>query len=172
MQEDLHALAHELHSRFASLIPASKRGGRLRTTDVRAVLEALVYWHSSGCAWRDLPPPPRFPPWPTVYAYYRLLSGSGAWTAIRAHLDRMAERAPDHAAFKGRGAGRPPRTARDLDGFLRQLQGMLDHGKAVSARADRSIDRYRSFTAEAAEAVREQRTWIDRRAASPSDPHA
>lgn len=172
MHEDLHALAHELHGRFASLIPASKRGGRLRTTDVRAVLEALVYWHSTGCAWRDLPPPPRFPPWPTVYGYYRLLAGSGAWAAISAHLDRMTKRLPGHAISGGSGAGRRPRTAQDIEGFLHQLQAMLTQGKVISAGADLSIDRYRRFTAKAAEAVQEQRRWIDRRAASPSDPRA
>jgi putative transposase len=45
-------------------IPAAKSGGRPRTTDVRAVLDAIIYLLRTGCQWRQLPSD--FPPWPTV----------------------------------------------------------------------------------------------------------
>ena len=36
-------------------IPPAKRGGRPRTTDMREVVNALLYIASAGCAWRLLP---------------------------------------------------------------------------------------------------------------------
>jgi putative transposase len=51
-----------------SLIPKPKRGGRPRTTDVRQVVNAILYLNRSGCAWRMLPID--FPPWSTVHDYY------------------------------------------------------------------------------------------------------
>jgi len=39
----------------APFIPPAKRGGRRRTTDMREVVNALLYIAASGCAWRLLP---------------------------------------------------------------------------------------------------------------------
>jgi putative transposase len=50
-------------------LPAAKGGGRPRTTNLRAVLDAIFYVLCSGCAWRMLPGD--FPPWQTVYSYFR-----------------------------------------------------------------------------------------------------
>ena len=50
-------------------IPSAKCGGRLRTTDVRAVLDAIIYLLRTGCQWRQLPSD--FPSWPTVHGYFR-----------------------------------------------------------------------------------------------------
>jgi transposase len=46
-------------------IPAAKPGGRPRTTDMREVVNALVYMLRGGCQWRLLPTD--FPPHQTVY---------------------------------------------------------------------------------------------------------
>src|SRR5919197_3020438 len=43
------------------LIPAVKPGGRPRTTDMREVVNAIVYVLRSGCQWRLLPT--AFPSW-------------------------------------------------------------------------------------------------------------
>ena len=51
------------------LVPAAKPGGRPRSTDMREVLNAIFYVLRSGCAWRMLPHD--FPPWKTVYHYFR-----------------------------------------------------------------------------------------------------
>jgi len=51
------------------LIPPEIGGGRHRTTDVRAVLNAIFYRLRSGCSWRMLPKD--FPPFQTVYEFYR-----------------------------------------------------------------------------------------------------
>jgi transposase len=51
------------------MIPAAKTGGRPRKTDMREVINALLYILCAGCAWRMLPHD--FPKWPTVYEYFR-----------------------------------------------------------------------------------------------------
>ena len=45
------------------------RLGRPRRTDLRAVVNALLYILSTGCQWRMLPKD--FPPWQTVYWWFR-----------------------------------------------------------------------------------------------------
>jgi transposase len=50
---------------LAPLIPAAKPGGRPRTTDIREVINAILYVLRSGCQWRMLPQD--FPPHQTVY---------------------------------------------------------------------------------------------------------
>ena len=49
----------------APMLPAARPGGRPRTTDVRAVLNAILYLLRIGCQWRLLPR--EFPRWGTVY---------------------------------------------------------------------------------------------------------
>jgi len=68
------------------LIPPAKPGGRPRTTDIRRLLDGLFYLVRTGCQWRHLPPPPAFPPWPTVYSYMRAFLSAGLWENIRHHL--------------------------------------------------------------------------------------
>ena len=36
-------------------IPSARSGGRPRTTDVRAVLDAILYLLRTGCQWRQFP---------------------------------------------------------------------------------------------------------------------
>ena len=45
---------------IAPLLPPARRGGRPRTTDLRSVVDAILYMASSGCQWRMLPKD--FPP--------------------------------------------------------------------------------------------------------------
>ncbi len=68
------------------LLPLAKTAGRPRTTDLRAVLNALFYLARAGCQWRHLPPPPAFPPWATVYRYFRAFIRAGVWDQIHHHL--------------------------------------------------------------------------------------
>ena len=62
------------------LIPPAKPGGRPRTVNMRAVLNAIFYYLKSGCQWRLLPH--EFPPWGTVAGYYRTFRRAGAWKTI------------------------------------------------------------------------------------------
>ena len=53
---------------MAPFIPPAKTGGRRRTTDMREVVNALLYIASSGGAWRMLPK--CFAPVSTVRRYF------------------------------------------------------------------------------------------------------
>ena len=61
-------------------IPPARRGGRRRTTDIREVLNALLYLAASGCAWRLLPK--CFPPVSTVRRYFYAWRDAGLFDAI------------------------------------------------------------------------------------------
>lgn len=65
-------------------LPRAKCGGRPRTTDIREVLNALLYLLRSGCQWRLLPQ--GFPPRSTVYGYFRRFWQEGIWMRIWAAL--------------------------------------------------------------------------------------
>src|SRR2546430_13268464 len=49
-------------------MPAAKRLGRPRETELRAVLDAILYIARTGCQWRMLPKD--FPPFTTVQGYF------------------------------------------------------------------------------------------------------
>lgn len=62
------------------LVPEAKPGGRPRTHEARELLDAVLYMVRGGCAWRLLPH--EFPPWKTVYHYFRLWRIDGTWGRI------------------------------------------------------------------------------------------
>lgn len=80
------ALSDDQYRLIEPLIPSAKPGGRPRSTDMRRLLDALFYVVRTGCQWRHLPPPPAFPPWPTVYRYFRAFLEAGVWESLRHHL--------------------------------------------------------------------------------------
>lgn len=75
---DLTNSAWEL---LAPLLLGARPGGRPRTTDVRAVLNAIFYLLRTGCQWRLLPR--EFPVWGTVYHYFRSWKNAGVWTCLQ-----------------------------------------------------------------------------------------
>jgi len=68
----------------APFIPGAKRGGRRRATDMREVLNALLYIAASGCAWRLLPK--CFPPVSTVQRYFYAWRNAGLLEAMNTVL--------------------------------------------------------------------------------------
>jgi putative transposase len=66
------------------LIPEQNSGGRGRTTEMRQVVNAILYRLRTGCSWELLPND--FPPKSTVYEYYRAWQRDGTWTALHCHL--------------------------------------------------------------------------------------
>jgi len=71
-----------------ALIPPAKAGGRPRSADVREVIDAIFYVLRNGITWRALPHD--FPPWKTVYHYFRAWRRDGTWEAIHEALrDRV-----------------------------------------------------------------------------------
>ena len=69
------------------LIPEAKWGGRPRAHDMREVVNAIMYVVRTGCSWRQLPHD--FPPWETVYRYFRRFQCDGTWENIH---DRLRSR--------------------------------------------------------------------------------
>src|SRR3954471_6344801 len=59
----------------------ARPGGRPRTTDLRSVVNAILYLLRSGCQWRLLPL--QFPPWGTVYSYFRSWEAAGVWVQLQ-----------------------------------------------------------------------------------------
>lgn len=66
------------------LIPPPRPGGHPRTVDIREVLNAIFYQLRGGCPWRMLPH--EFPPWQTVYDYYRRWRLTGDWERVNTVL--------------------------------------------------------------------------------------
>src|SRR5436305_7435690 len=77
-------------------VPPARPGGRPRKTDMREVVNAILYLTREGCSWRALPHD--FPPWKTVYNYFEAWSADGTW-------DTMLEALRPQARLK---AGRQP----------------------------------------------------------------
>ena len=66
------------------LLPKAKPGGRHRTTDLREVVNAIFYLIRGGISWQNLPKD--FPPYKTVYDYFRKWRLQGVWKAIHDRL--------------------------------------------------------------------------------------
>lgn len=90
---NLSRAQYEVLSEF---IPAAKPGGRPRSVDPWEILNAILYVLVEGCRWRSLPGD--FPPWQTVYTYFRNWRLDGTWVSIHDQLYRWvridAERHP------------------------------------------------------------------------------
>jgi putative transposase len=65
-------------------LPTPKAPGRPRVHTLREILNAVFYIVRSGCAWRLLPHD--FPPWKTVYHYFRSWRLDGIWERMHAAL--------------------------------------------------------------------------------------
>ena len=66
------------------LIPSVKPGGHPRTVDMREVVNAIFYLLKTGCAWEMLPHD--FPPYSTVYYYFRRWQRQGLWEQMNQAL--------------------------------------------------------------------------------------
>ena len=67
-------------------IPPEKDLGRHRSTEIREIVNGINYRWSTGCVWRMLPHD--FPPWATVYTYFRRWQRDGTLREIREMLVR------------------------------------------------------------------------------------
>ena len=61
-------------------LPLPAKVGRPRTTDLRKLLEAIMYMASTGCQWRAIPK--EFPPYSTVQGYFYAWSRRGLLSQI------------------------------------------------------------------------------------------
>ena len=81
-------------------IPPEAGGGRHRDTNMRAVVNGILYLLRSGCSWRMLPKD--YPPWQTVYEYFSQWRKNGTLTrmhdALRRQVRIEAGRDPEPSA--------------------------------------------------------------------------
>jgi transposase len=70
-------------------MPPPSRLGRPRGTNLRSVVNAILYMASTGCQWRQLPK--EFPPYSTVQGYFYGWTREGIWKTIN-HALVMAAR--------------------------------------------------------------------------------
>ncbi len=77
------------------LIPPAKPGGRPRSLEMRAVINAILYIVVSGCQWRLLPR--EYPAWQSVYGYFQQWRDDGTWQRLHDTLRaQVRERAGRH----------------------------------------------------------------------------
>ena len=92
------ALSDDQYRLIEPFLPSPKTGGRPRTTDMRLMLDGLFYVVPTGCQWRYMPPPPGFPPWRTVYDYFRAFLNTGVWETIHHYLVTTLRESPHQTA--------------------------------------------------------------------------
>ena len=66
------------------LIPAVRPGGRPAKHARREIVDAQLYVLRGGISWRSLPH--EYPPWQTVYDYFRIWRDDGTWERITTTL--------------------------------------------------------------------------------------
>lgn len=83
------------------LMPEPAGIGRPRTTDLRAVVNAILYVLTTGCQWRALGKD--FPPRSTVQGYFYRWRDDGTWHCINRNLVRLAREAVGRKAAPSAG---------------------------------------------------------------------
>ena len=77
-------LTDDQWSLISYCFPRECKTGRPRLHAPRHLLDAIFYVTRTGCQWRNLPE--NFPPWGTVYHYFRTWNRSGLTEQIHTHL--------------------------------------------------------------------------------------
>lgn len=77
-------ISDEEWTRLSPLIPPAKPCGRPRTVNIREVINAIFYLDRTGAQWRALPHD--FPPWSTVWSYFRQWRNDGTWERMQTAL--------------------------------------------------------------------------------------
>ena len=73
-----------------SLVPSGKGRGRPCKWSRREIMDAILYMTYTGGSWRMLPHD--FPPWHSVYHYFRIWSREGTMACISTKLRECGRR--------------------------------------------------------------------------------
>jgi|GEM_PF-941605 len=86
-------LSQKAWQRLAALLPPAKKqvgqAGR-PPADLRCVVNGILYVLRSGCSWAMLPK--HYPPYKTVYGYFRRWSQQGIWQQIQVGLVKQVRK--------------------------------------------------------------------------------
>jgi transposase len=108
----------------------TSKGGRQVAYPRRDIVDAIRYLDATSCQWRALPGD--FPPWPTVYHYFRTWTRDGTLTrmhdGLRLQLRQALGRHPDPTA-----AAADSQTIRAAETVARSSRG-YDAGKKINGR--------------------------------------
>jgi len=77
-------LTYRQYEFLSDLIPEPKPGGRPHKVNMWEILSAILYVLFEGCQWRALSGD--FPPWQTVYTYFRNWRLDGTWLKLHDQL--------------------------------------------------------------------------------------
>lgn len=77
-------LSDEQWAILQPILPVAVGRGRPRRLDLRQVINAILYVVVGGIQWRLLPH--EFPPWPSVYYYFRTWRTRGQWQQLHDRL--------------------------------------------------------------------------------------
>ena len=77
--------------RIAPLLPGGGTRGQPRLWPPREIVDAIRYVLHNGNVWRALPHD--FPPWPTVWTYFRDWRDDGTWKRVHDTLHRQVRAA-------------------------------------------------------------------------------
>jgi putative transposase len=80
-------LSDEEWGLLETYLPASNWRGSPRLHSPREILNAVFYLLKSGCQWRMLPR--EFPPWKTVFHYFRAWRLDGTWERLNRTMRRL-----------------------------------------------------------------------------------
>jgi transposase len=86
---------------IAPHLPPPRRLGRPRTTELRSVVDALLYILATGCQWRLLPRD--FPPYSTVQRFFYRWREDGIWQRVNHDLMMRARAAEGREASPSAG---------------------------------------------------------------------
>jgi transposase len=84
-----------------TLLPLPKKLGRPRTTEMREVVNAMLYLLTTGCQWRLLPK--EFPPFSTVQRFFYRWRDAGLWQTINHSLVMRVREADSREASPSAG---------------------------------------------------------------------
>jgi putative transposase len=160
-----------------SHLPEPTGQGRPRLHGLRAILDAVFYVLKSGCPWRLLPRD--FPPWKTVYDWFRRWRIDGTWERLNAelrerlrwHLGRNPQPSAgivDSQSIRTTGVGGNERgfdPAKNVEGRKRHLlvdtEGMVLKAKVHSAKVPDQDGLWVLLESAQARFSRLKHLWVD-----------